>query len=162
VSVRVELVRRRLDQLDRLDAEIRALKARIGDLVQATGTSLVQVHGVGPLVAARILGEVGDVRRFADRHKFAAANGTAPIPASSGRTQRHRLNRGGNRRLNRALYTVAITQARSDHPGRAYLAGKQRQGKTRREALRCLKRRISDAIYRQLLADLQPDPGPAP
>ena len=162
VSVRAELVRRRLDQLDRLDAEIRALKARIGDLVQATGTSLVQVHGVGPLVAARILGEVGDVRRFADRHKFAAANGTAPIPASSGRTQRHRLNRGGNRRLNRALYTVAITQARSDHPGRAYLARKQRQGKTRREALRCLKRRISDAIYRQLLADLQPDPSPAP
>ena len=160
VSVRAELVRRRLDQLDRLDAEIRALKARIGDLVQATGTSLVQVHGVGPLVAARILGEVGDVRRFADRHKFAAANGTAPIPASSGRTQRHRLNRGGNRRLNRALYTVAITQARSDHPGRAYVARKQRQGKTRREALRCLKRRISDAIYRQLLADLQPNLAP--
>jgi transposase len=162
VGVRAELVRCRLDQLDRLDAEIRALKRRIGDLVQATGTSLVQVHGVGPLVAARILGEVGDVRRFADRHKFAAANGTAPIPASSGRVQRHRLNRGGNRRLNRALYVVAITQARSDHPGRAYLARKQRQGKTRREALRCLKRRISDAIYRQLLADLQPHANPAP
>jgi transposase len=160
VGVRVELVRCRLDQLDRLDAEIRQLKRRIGDLVEGTGTSLVQVHGVGPLVAARILGEVGDVRRFADRHKFAAANGTAPIPASSGRVQRHRLNRGGNRRLNRALYVVAITQARSDHPGRAYLARKQRQGKTRREALRCLKRRISDAIYRQLLADLQPNPAP--
>jgi transposase len=72
------------------------------------------------------------------------------------------LNCGGNRRLNRALYTVAITQARSDHPGRAYLVRKQRQGKTRREALRCLKRRISDAIYRQLLADLQPDASPAP
>ena len=160
VGVRAELVCRRLDQLDRLDAEIRQLKRRIGDLVEATGTSLVQVHGVGPLVAARILGEVGDVRRFGDRHKFAAANGTAPIPASSGRIQRHRLNRGGNHRLNRALYTVAITQARSDHPGRAYVARKQRQGKTRREALRCLKRRISDAIYRQLLADLQPNPAP--
>jgi transposase len=115
---------------------------------------------VGPLVAARILGEVGDVRRVADRHKFAAANGTAPIPASSGRVQRHRLNRGGDRRLNRALDVVAITQARSDHPGRAYVARKQRQGKTRREALRCLKRPISDAIYRQLLADLQPNPAP--
>jgi transposase len=153
---------RRLDQLDRLDAEIRQLKRRIGDLVEAMGTSLVQVHGVGPLVAARILGEVGDVGRFGDRHKFAAANGTAPIPASSGRIQRHRLNRGGNRRLNRALYVVAITQARSDHPGRASMARKQRQGKTRREALRGLKRRISDAIYRQLLADLQPHPNPAP
>jgi transposase len=162
VGVRAELVCRRLDQLDRLDAEIRQLKRRIGDLVEATGTSLVQVHGVGPLVAARILGEVGDVGRFGDRHKFAAANGTAPIPASSGRIQRHRLNRGGNRRLNRALYVVAITQARSDHPGRASMARKQRQGKTRREALRGLKRRISDAIYRQLLADLQPHPNPAP
>jgi len=138
VGVRVELVRCRLDQLDRLDAELRQLKRRIGDLVEATGTSLVQVHGVGPLVAARILGEVGDVRRFADRHKFAAANGTAPIPASSGRVQRHRLNHGGNRRLDRALYVVAITQARSNHPGRAYLARKQRQGKSPKEALRCL------------------------
>jgi transposase len=101
MGVRAELVGRRLDQLDRLDAEIRQLKRRIGDLVEATGTSLVQVHGVGPLVAARVLGEVGDVRRFTDRHKFAAANGTAPIPASSGRIRRHRLNRGGNRRLNR-------------------------------------------------------------
>jgi transposase len=70
------------------------------------------------------------------------------------------LNRGGNRRLNRALYVVAITQARSDHPGRAYVVHKQRQGKTRREALRCLKRRISDAIYRQLQADLQANPAP--
>jgi transposase len=72
------------------------------------------------------------------------------------------LNRGGNRRLNRALYIAAITQAPSDHPGRAYVAPKQRQGKSRREALRCLKRRISDAVYRQLQADLQPDPNPAP
>jgi transposase len=154
-SVRAQLTRRRLDQMVRLDAEIRAVKRQIGELVQATGTGLTAIHGCGPIVAARILGEVGDVRRYADRNKFAAANGTAPIPASSGRTVRHRLNRGGNRRLNRALHTVALTQGRADHPGRDYLQRKKQAGKTGREALRCLKRRISDTVYRCLLADLQ-------
>ena len=93
------------------------------------------------------------MRRFADRHKFAAANGTAPIPASSGRTQRHRLNRGGNRRLNRALYTVAITQARSWPPGHDYIAKRIKHGNTKAEALRLLRRRLSDVVYRTMLID---------
>ncbi len=87
---------------------------------------------------------------------FAAGNGTAPLPASSGRTERHRLNRGGNRRLNKALYVIAITQSRHDERAIAYLARKRAEGKTRREALRCLKRRLSDVVYRQLGADLRP------
>ena len=94
------------------------------------------------------------MRRYPTRHHFATANRTAPIPASSGRTVRHRLNRGGNRQLNRALYTIAITQIRSDTEGRAYYRRKRAEGKTSREALRCLKRRLSDLIYRTLRADL--------
>lgn len=152
-GVRSELIRKRLDRLAELDTEIRALERRLRALVTDSGTTLTEIHGVGVLLAARILGEVGDIRRFTTKAKFAASNGSAPIPASSGRTQRHRLNRRGNRRLNRALYIIAITQARADHPGRDYLQRKQRDGKSRREALRCLKRRISDAVYRCLVTD---------
>jgi transposase len=153
-DVRSELVRRRLDRLAELDAEIRSLERRVRAMVADSGTALTELHGVGALVAARIMGEVGDIRRFSSKAKFAAANGTAPMPASSGRTQRHRLRRGGNRQLNRALYIAAITQARADHHGREYLLRKQRAGKTRREAIRCLKRRISDAVYRTLVTDV--------
>src|SRR6185295_6518287 len=105
-------------------------------------------------VAAVVLGHVVDVRRYPTRHHFAAANGTAPIPASSGRTVRHRLNRGGDRQLNRALYTIAITQIRADTAGRAYYDRKRAGGNTSREALRCLKRRLSDVLYRTMRADL--------
>jgi transposase len=97
---------------------------------------------------------VVDIRRYRSRHAFAAANGTAPIPASSGRTSRHRLNRSGNRTLNRLLHTMAITQIRADTEGRAYYLRKLAGGKTSREALRCLKRRLSDVVYRTLHEDL--------
>jgi transposase len=152
-TIRSELVTKRLDRLTELDTEIRALERRISAMVADSGTTLTDIHGVGALVAARIIGEVSDVRRFASKAKFAASNGSAPVPASSGRTQRHRLNRRGNRRLNRALYIIAITQARAHHPGRDYLHRKQHEGKSHREALRCLKRRISDAVYRCLVTD---------
>jgi transposase len=152
-TVRAELIRTRLDRLAELDTEIRTLARRLRAMVIDSGTTLTEIHGVGVLLAARILGEVGDIRRFASKAKFATSNGSAPVPASSGRTQRHRLNRRGNRRLNRALYIIAITQARADHPGRDYLQRKQHEGKSRREALRCLKRRISDAVYRCLVTD---------
>ena len=115
------------------------------------------MYGVGPLVAARFLAEVVDVRRYPTRNTFAAANGTAPIPASSGRTVRHRYNPGGNRQLNRALYTIAITQIRADTEGRAYYDRKRAEGKTSREALRCLKRRLSDVVYRTMRADATAD-----
>ena len=96
---------------------------------QSRGSTLPEVYGVGPVVAATIIGHVSDVRRYPTRHHFATANGTAPIPASSGRTVRHRLNRGGNRQLNRALYTIAITQIRADTEGRAYYQRKRAEGK---------------------------------
>lgn len=153
-SVRAALTRRRLARLTALTAEIKDLATQITAAVNVADTSLTGLYGAGPIVAATILGKVLDVRRYRSKHAFAAANGTAPIPASSGRTSRHRLNRAGNRTLNRALYTMAITQIRADTEGRAYYQRKRAEGKTNREALRCLKRRLSDVVYRTLHEDL--------
>jgi transposase len=110
---------------------------------------------VGPVLAAVIVGHTGDVRRFATRHHYASYNGTAPIEASSGPRKRHRLNPRGNRQLNHAIHVGAITQIRNDTPGRAYFERKVAEGKTKKEALRALKRRISDAVYRQLVLDAE-------
>jgi len=110
---------------------------------------------VGPLVAAKILGEVRDVGRFSSPAAFASYSGTAPIPASSGTVIRHRLHRGGNRQLNRALHTVALTQARRDDRARAFLARKRGEGKTPREARRALKRHLAVTVYRALVLDAQ-------
>ena len=137
-SVRADLCRRQLQRMLTIDAEAAQLKREIAALVAATGTTLTDLHGVGPLVAARFIAEVVDVRRYPNRNAFAAANGSAPLPASSGRTVRHRFNPGGNRQMNRALYTIALTQIRSDTEGRAYYERKRSAGKTKREALRCL------------------------
>jgi transposase len=126
-------------------------------------TGLTGIYGLGPVGAATILGEVADIRRYRSRHAFAAANGTAPLPANSGRTtSRHRLNRSGNRTLNRVLYTMAITQIRADTEGRAYYQRKRAEGKTGREALRCLKRRLSDVVYKTLHEDLADGRAPTP
>jgi transposase len=152
--VRAGLTRRRLDRLAELTVEIKELTALITTAMDTVHTGLTGLYGVGPVSAATILGEVADIRRYRSRHAFAAANGTAPIPASSGRTSRHRLNRSGNRTLNRVLYTMAITQIRADTEGRAYYQRKRAEGKTGREALRCLKRRLSDLIYKTMHGDL--------
>jgi transposase len=152
-TVRGELAQRRIDQLRRLDAEVTELERRITHMVRRHGTSLTAICGVGPLVAARIVGEVGDVRRFPTRNHFASANGTAPIPASSGRVQRHRLNRGGNRQLNRAIHVIALTQSRIDPRARAYMNRRRAEGKSWQEALRCLKRHLSDVVYAHLQGD---------
>ena len=127
-------------------------------VVAETGSGLMDLPGVGPVVAARILADVGDVARFADRNRFASWTGTAPLDASSGEQIRHRLSRAGNRRMNHVIHIAAIVQIRHDTDGRAYYRRKLAAGKTPMEALRCLKRRISDAVYRQLVADdAQPD-----
>ncbi|MFC7362473.1 IS110 family transposase [Nocardioides astragali] len=152
-AVRADLSRRRLERILTIDTEAQELRKTIAGLVEDTGTTLTEEYGIGPLIAARFIAEVVDVRRYPTRDTFAAANGTAPIPASSGRTVRHRFNPGGNRQLNRALYTVAITQIRADTEGRRYYEAKRAQGKTRREALRCLKRRLSDVVYRRMRVD---------
>ena len=113
----------------------------------------MELRGVGPVVAARVLADVGDVARFADRNRFASWTGTAPLDASSGEQNRHRLSRAGNRRMNHMIHIAAISQLRLDSDGRAYYRRKRAEGKKPMEAIRCLKRRISDAIYRQLVAD---------
>lgn len=152
--IRAELTRRRLHRLAELTAQIKDLDQLIASAVATQPTSLTEIYGVGSVVAATLIGEVVDIGRYRSRHAFAAANGTAPIPASSGRTNRHRLNRSGNRTINRALYTIAITQIRADTEGRAYYLRKRAEGKTNREALRCLKRRLSDLVYRTMQDDL--------
>jgi transposase len=121
-------------------------------------THLQAIPGVGPLVAAKILGEVRDVGHYASAAAFAAHAGVAPVPASSGNTQRHRLARGGNRQLNRALFTIAMVRARWHPPAREFLAKKRAEGKTAAEARRCLKRHLANVVYRAMIADLpQPD-----
>jgi transposase len=114
------------------------------------------VHGVGPIGAALIVGHTGDVTRFPSAGHYARYNATAPIEASSGPKVRHRLNPRGNRHLNHALHVAAITQIAHDTAGRVYFHRKLAEGKTRKEALRALKRRISDAVYRQLITDPRP------
>ena len=142
-----------VSDLRRLDAAIAATRKRIEVAVEASKTSVTDVYGVGPVVAAIIVGHAGDVRRFWTRNHFASYNGTAPLEASSGPRKRHRLNPRGNRQLNHAIHMAAVTQIRNDTPGRAYYERKLAEGKTKKEALRALKRRISDAVYRQLLVD---------
>lgn len=151
-GVRVQITRSRLDRLKQLDTEITSLKQQITALVTASQTTLLEIHGVGPLTAGRLLGETGDISRFRDRNAYASGNGTAPIPVSSGRTDRYRLNRAGNRRLNEAIHTVALVQSRGG-TGRAYLDRKKAAGKTNRDAMRALKRRLSDVIYQALNTD---------
>jgi transposase len=152
-SVQANLARRRIEKLHRLDAEIREAKRELRDLVRASGSRLPEIPGVGELIAARLIGEVGQVDRIPTKASFARMNGTAPIPASSGQTHRHRLNRGGNRRLNHAIHMIALTQARSDPRARAYIERRCSEGRTRRDAIRALKRHLSDVVYQQLRAD---------
>ena len=147
------LAAEQLGELVVIEKKIKTLTTELKQMVAATGSRLMELPGVGPIVAARVLADVGDVTRFADRNRFASWTGTAPIEASSGEVVRHRLSRAGNRRMNHMIHIAAATQIRLDTAGRAYYRRKLAAGKTRMEAMRCLKRRISDALYRQLVAD---------
>ncbi|MEU4481836.1 IS110 family transposase [Micromonospora sp. NPDC023966] len=122
-------------------------------LVAAAGSALQELNGIGPSGAARLIGDIGDVSRFATRGHFASWNGTAPLDASSGDQKRHRQSRAGNRRINRVLHIMAIVQLRHDTEGRAYYRRKVAAGKTPMEAMRCLKRRLSDVVYKQMIKD---------
>jgi transposase len=152
-GLRAELARGRLRRLRQLSAAAERLEARIAKLLAASGSTLPQLAGIGALTAAKLLGEAGDVRRYRSDASFAAASGTAPIPASSGQRQRHRLNRGGNRQLNRALHTMALIQTRWDPRAQAYLASRLAEGRSRLEAIRALKRHLARVVYRTMLAD---------
>ena len=143
-----------LADLVRVDAKLKALNRELTAAVLARGSHLMDLHGIGPAGAARILADVGDIARFPDRDHFASWTGTAPLDASSGEHIRHRLSRAGNRRLNHVLYVAAISQIRQDSEGRRYYRRKLAEAKTSKEALRCLKRRLSNLVYRQLRADV--------
>ena len=142
-----------IGELASIDKRIKTADRELNELIDTTGSTLRQLHGIGPSNAARLLGDVGDISRFADRGRFASWNGTAPLDASSGEQNRHRLSRAGNRRINRVLHIMAIVQLRHDTEGRRYYDRKVAAGKTSMEALRCLKRRLSDIVYAQMRAD---------
>lgn len=112
------------EDIREIDAELRQVHTQLETLVEGSGTTLTGIVGISTIVAARLIGEIGDPRRFPTSSAFATGNGTAPLDTSSGRHERHRLNRGGNRRVNRALYTIAITQTRHEPRAVDYLARK--------------------------------------
>src|SRR6478735_4758298 len=146
-----------------LVSEVRQLDRRIAKAVKdiqmavsTSGATLTKLHGLGALTAGKILGRVGDVRRFRSAAAFARYTGTAPIEVSSGEVVRHRLSRAGDRQLNFCLHVMAITQIRQNTPGRAYYLRKRVSRKNQSQAMRCLKRRLADTVYRQLLNDANP------
>ena len=151
---RAELAAEFLADLRHLDVQLRDTRKKLAAAVRASGTTLTQVFGVGPVIAGTIIGDVGDVARFPGRDHFASYNGTAPVEVSSGNRKIHRLSLRGNRRINHAIHMAAITQLRHKHSeGRAYYDKKVAEGKTHKEALRSLKRKVSDAIFARLQAD---------
>ena len=152
-KTRKRLALEQLAEMVAIEKKMKASSKELKTLVIARGSHLMDLTGVGPVVAARILADVGDVARFTDRNRFASWTGTAPLDASSGEQIRHRLSRAGNRKANHVIHIAAVNQIRLDTPGRAYYRRKLAAGKTPLEALRCLKRRISDALYRQLRAE---------
>ncbi len=154
-SQRKAMARQHLADIRRLDKEIAANKKRINAAVAASGTSVTDIYGVGPVVAALLIGYTGGIGRFATADRYAAYNGTAPVEFSSGGKKRHRLSLRGNRVLNHAIHMAAVTQIRYDTEGRVYYDRKLEEGKTKKEALRALKRRLSNVIYRRLVADQQ-------
>jgi transposase len=154
-SVRANLIRDRIAEIRRVTKKIADLEKLIATKVKESGTTLTALDGIGFVIAAKILGEVGDTSRIRSKGAFAMLTGTAPLEASSGTTKRHRLNRGGNRQLNYALHMVARSRLRHDPDTRAYVARRQMEGKSDKEAVRCLKRHLSNVVFRQLLIDLK-------
>jgi transposase len=152
-GVVAQIARELVVRIRELTRRINDLEAEIGHRVAHLAPTLMQLSGCGALCAAKVIGEAAGVSRFRSRAAFAMNNGTAPVQASSGNQQRHRLNRGGNRQLNVAMHRIAVTQLSRPGPAKEYLARRLAAGNTKTEALRALKRHISDEVYRRLLAD---------
>ena len=142
-----------LARIVELSATIRALEHEIEALVRTSAPTLLALPGCGALTAAKIIGEAAGISRFRSKEAFARHNGSAPVPVWSGNVIRHRLNRGGNRQLNVALHRIAITQIRLAGPGKTYIEHRHASGDTRTEAIRALRRRLSDEVFRRLRAD---------
>src|SRR3954470_16619837 len=149
-TARVRIARDELRRLRELTAATNGLEAEIAELVAQIAPQLLQEPGFGPLTAAKLLGEVAGIERFATEAKLARAAGVAPIPVSSGKTNRHRLDRGGNRQLNTTIHRIALTRSRCHPETQDYLARKRAEGKTGLEAMRCLKRHLTRRIWHLL------------
>lgn len=170
-GIQARLARELTGRCRTLSAEIDALEREITQLTSELAPELLALPGCGALTAASIIGETAGALRFASEARFAMHAGVAPVPVSSGRTDRYRLNRRGNRQLNCALHRIAVTQLRMHEPARAFMARKRAEGKTKREALRCLKRHLARVVWRLLrcaeerreamLGHQEPSPHPA-
>ena len=150
---RVMIARELLDDIARLDTQLKESKQRIGTAVAVSGTTLCDIVGIGPICAATIIGNTANVGRFPTKAHFATYNATAPLEASSGGKVRHRLNPRGNRQLNFAIHIAAVAQIRTGGEGRVFYDRKVGEGKSNKEAIRALKRRISDRVYAHLIED---------
>jgi transposase len=153
-QVRYDLATELLEDVLRLDAQLKASHKRIKEAVTVSGSSVTEIYGIGPMIAAELIGYSGDIRRFANRDAYASYNGTAPVEFSSGGRTVHRVSERGCRLLNHAIHMAAICQIRQmNSEGRIYFERRVAEGKTKKEAIRALKRHLSNAVYRQLLLD---------
>jgi transposase len=154
-KARKELALEQLADVTALDAKLKAASQRIAEVFKEHPSHVTDIFGFGEVLACFAIGEAGEVRRFPSKSHFASYTGTAPVDSSSGDSPHVYVNRGGNRRLNHALHIAALVQTQHDGPGREYYLRKRAEGKTPLEAMRCLKRRLSDALFRALAADLE-------
>jgi len=152
-TVQIRIARELVGRCRSLTRTILALDRELQERIDDAAPGLLALPGCGPLSAAKLMGEIGPIERFETDAQLARHAGVAPLEASSGKRRRHRLDRGGNRQLNCALHRIAITQARVHPPARAYLERKQGEGKSRREALRCLKRQLARTVYTTLKSE---------
>jgi transposase len=158
-TVQVRICRELVTRCRELSRRERELEREVRQRVETEAPALLQLPGCGALTAAKLIGEIAGTDRFGTEAQLAMHAGAAPLPVASGNRQRHRLNRSGNRQLNCALHRIAVTQGRVHPPARAYLARKQAEGKSRKEALRCLKRHLARTVYHALTT---PSPTPKP
>jgi transposase len=158
-TIELEMVKQSLQKvMEVLQAQLKVLEKAMLKLVKALMPELLEVKGVGPVLAATLLAEVGDVRRFRSQHSFAMFAGCAPVERSSGGCQRRQLNIGGNRRLNRTFHMLAIIRLRLDQDTKDYITKKRTEGKTKRAALRCLKTHLARSIFRFMESTMQQHP----
>jgi transposase len=152
-TTQVRIARDLLARCRGLTRSVLELERELAERTSALAPALLRLPGCGPLGAAKLLCEIGPVERFQSDAQLARHAGVAPLEASSGKNRRHRLDRGGNRQLNCALHRIAVTQGRVYAPARAYLERKQSEGKSRREAIRCLKRQLARTVYTTLKSE---------
>jgi len=152
-KTRRRLVVELIGELEVIDRKIKTAEKELTALVTERGSTLLELTGIGPTGAARLLADVGDIHRFRDKDRFASWNGTAPLDASSGAQQRHRLSRAGNRRINRTLHIMAVVQLRNPTPGREFYDARKAGGTPSLMAMRSLKRRLSNIVYTRMVAD---------